>query len=171
MAEFTKVRVCHLASLSWPVKVSWKHVCRWSELSLVQVMSWCLIGAKQLPKSAMVYHQLGLQEQTVEGEILIKMWYFRSTKCILFEPFCPGLDLFNLMMTSSNGSIFRVTGHLCQWRGALMFSLICAWINNWENNCEAGDSRHYHAHYDVIVMYGKMDWYCMGMKIMPPLQC
>ena len=58
------------------------------------------------------------------------------------------------MMTSSNGYIFRVTGHLCGewWRGALMFSLICVWINNWVNNREAGDLRRYRAHYDVIVM-------------------
>ena len=30
--------------------------------------------------------------------------------------------------------------HKDQWRGALMFSLICAWINGWVNNREAGDS-------------------------------
>ena len=29
--------------------------------------------------------------------------------------------------------------HKGRWRGALMFSLICAWINGWVNNCEAGD--------------------------------
>ena len=29
--------------------------------------------------------------------------------------------------------------HKGQWRGALMFSLICAWINTWVNNREAGD--------------------------------
>ena len=56
------------------------------------------------------------------------------------------------VMTSSNGNIFRVTGHLCQWRGALMFSLICAWINDWVNNREAGDLRRYLAHSDAIVM-------------------
>ena len=28
--------------------------------------------------------------------------------------------------------------HKGQWRGALMFSLICAWINGWANNREAG---------------------------------
>ena len=39
-----------------------------------------------------------------------------------------------------------------QWRGALMFSLICARINDWVNNREAGDLRHHRAHYDVIVM-------------------
>ena len=34
-----------------------------------------------------------------------------------------------------------------------MFSLICAWINRWVNNCEAGHLRRHHAHYDVIVMW------------------
>ena len=29
---------------------------------------------------------------------------------------------------------------------------ICAWINRWVNNGEAGDLRRYRAHYDVIVM-------------------
>ena len=31
-------------------------------------------------------------------------------------------------------------------------SLICAWINGWVNNREAGVLRRYHAHYDVTVM-------------------
>ena len=42
--------------------------------------------------------------------------------------------------------------HKGQWRGALMFSLICFWINDWVNNREAGDLRRYRLHYDVIVM-------------------
>ena len=42
--------------------------------------------------------------------------------------------------------------HKGQWRGALMFTLICARINGWVNNREAGDLRRYLAHYDVIVM-------------------
>ena len=68
-------------------------------------------------------------------------------------------------MTSSNGTIFRVTGPLCgnspvpvnsphkgQWREALMFSLICAWLNDWVNNREAGDLRRHRGHYDVNIM-------------------
>ena len=42
--------------------------------------------------------------------------------------------------------------HKGQWRGALKFSLICAWINDWVNNREAGDLRRHRTHYDVIVM-------------------
>ena len=69
------------------------------------------------------------------------------------------------MMTSSNGNLFHVTGHL--WgeftghRGIpaqrpvkrsfdVFFDL--PWINGWVNNGEAGDLRRYRAHYDVIVM-------------------
>ena len=44
--------------------------------------------------------------------------------------------------------------HKGQWHGALMFSLICVWINDWVNNREAGDLRRHRGHYDVIVMCG-----------------
>ena len=52
--------------------------------------------------------------------------------------------------------------HKGQWRGALMFSLICVWINDWVNNRGAGDLRRYRAHYDVIVMECEMFYlvYC-----------
>ena len=40
--------------------------------------------------------------------------------------------------------------HKGQWRGALMFSLICVWINGWVHNAEAGDLRHSRTHYDVL---------------------
>ena len=70
------------------------------------------------------------------------------------------------MMTSSNGNIFRVTGHLYreftghrwiplhkgQWCGTLVFSMIWARTNGWVNNRGAGDLRCHRAHYDVIVM-------------------
>ena len=42
--------------------------------------------------------------------------------------------------------------HKGQWRGALMFSLICVWINGWVSNREAGDLRRNSAYYDVTVM-------------------
>ena len=42
--------------------------------------------------------------------------------------------------------------HKGQWRGALMFSLICACINGWVNNRKAGDVRRHRIHYDVIVI-------------------
>ena len=61
---------------------------------------------------------------------------------------------------------FRVTGPLCveftghRWipltkasdAQLWFFSLICAWINGWVNNHEAGDLRRHCAHYDFIVI-------------------
>ena len=40
-----------------------------------------------------------------------------------------------------------------QWRGALMFSSICAWPNGWVNNQDSDDLRRCRAHYDVTVMW------------------
>ena len=63
------------------------------------------------------------------------------------------------MMTSSNGNIFRVTGHLCgeftglRWIPHTKASDAEPWINGWVNNREAGDLRRYRAHYDVSVMW------------------
>ena len=70
-----------------------------------------------------------------------------------------------IMMTSSNGNLFRVTGHLCgkftshRWIPRTKSSnaefwcfLVSAWMNGWVNNREIGDLRRQHAHYDVTIM-------------------
>ena len=49
--------------------------------------------------------------------------------------------------------------HIGQWRRALMFSLICARINGWVNNGEAGDFRRHRAHYDITLMF---TLFCFG---------
>ena len=74
----------------------------------------------------------------------------------------------NLMMTSSNGNIFRIIAHLCgEFTGhgefhaqrpvtqSFDFFLWSApeWINDWVNNWEAGDLRRHRAHYNVIVVF------------------
>ena len=71
-----------------------------------------------------------------------KIFLTRGQQCMLsyMIPVCVILSPVSIMMTSSNGNIFRVSGctgmhrspanspHKGQWRRALMFSLICAWI-------------------------------------------
>ena len=55
--------------------------------------------------------------------------------------------------------------HKGQWRGALMFSLVCTRINGWVNNGEAGDLRRYRAYYNVTVM---LQWainlFCLSIR-------
>ena len=86
----------------------------------------------------------------------------------------------DVMMTSSNGNIFRVTGHLCgeftghRWiprtkasDAELWWFFICAWINCWVNNAQAGDLRRHRAHYDVTLMLTGTHTCCQrnGMSI------
>ena len=59
--------------------------------------------------------------------------------------------------------------HKGQWRGTLMFSLICASINGWVNNREAGDLRHHRVHYGVSVMTMQAVcccWFCLNLGVM-----
>ena len=99
----------------------------------------------------------------VHSQISLTLKWFKQCTWLFRYQFC---QILWYMMTSSNGDILSVTGHLCggihrspvnsplknYWRGALMFSLICAWINGWVYNREAGDLRRHRAHYDVTVM-------------------
>ena len=57
-----------------------------------------------------------------------------------------------LALCAGNSPVTSEFPHKGQWSGALMFSLIHAWINGWVNNREAGDLRCHRAHYDVAVM-------------------
>ena len=60
-----------------------------------------------------------------------------------------------LAICAGNSPVPVNSPHKGQWRGALMFTFICARINGWVNNRGAGDLRRYRTHYDVIVMEGK----------------
>ena len=69
----------------------------------------------------------------------ISWWRHQMETCSALLALCVG-----------NSPIIGEFPSQSQWRGALMFSLICAWINGWVNNRKAGDLRR--AHYDVTVM-------------------
>ena len=96
-------------------------------------------------------------------------WHFMAVKTFTIS-----------MMMSSNGNfplnwpfvrgIYRPpvnSPHKGEWRGALMFSLICARINGWVNNHEAGDLRRHRTHYDVTVMLlNQPAWVLSVVRIM-----
>ena len=60
--------------------------------------------------------------------------------------------------------------HKGQWRGALIFSLTCARINDWVNNREAGDLRRHRAHHDVTVMLRRVpgNHICIMIRLIRP---
>ena len=61
-------------------------------------------------------------------------------------------ETFSALLALCAGNSPVNSQHKGQWRGALMFSLICAWMNGWVNYREAGDLRRHRAHHDVTVM-------------------
>ena len=85
----------------------------------------------------------------------------------------------DIMMTSSNGNIFRVTGPLCgefigqRWIPRTKASdaeLWCflwsaPWIDGWINNREAGDLRRHRTHHDLIVMISISRRPCCGKSL------
>ena len=83
-------------------------------------------------------------------------WYLAS--CILYICKSMVINFFSLSLSLSL-SVSVNSPHKGQWRGALMFSLICVWINGWVSNREAGDLRHHRGHYDVsVIIFGSLDW-------------
>ena len=105
-----------------------------------------------------------------------RIWYrnsvsFKYAHGFVESPFCFGWSISGnsieivwfIMMTSSNENIFGITGHLCrEFTGHRLILLakaerwcsffICASLNGWASNREAGNLRRHRAHYDVIVM-------------------
>ena len=80
----------------------------------------------------------------VQGEMCWLLWHDDVIKWKHFPRYWP---------------FVRESRHKGQWRGALMFSLICTWINSWVNNPEAGDLRRHRAHCDVSVMETRLLWH------------
>ena len=62
-----------------------------------------------------------------------------------------------LAICAGNSPVTVNSLHKGQWRGALMFSLICAWMNGSVNSREADDLRRHRPHCDVTVMSCGLD--------------
>ena len=76
------------------------------------------------------------------------------------------MEIYSVLLAICAGDSPVNSPHKSQWRGALMFSLICAEINGWVNNRKAGYLRRHRAHYDVIVMIAlyATSWVCIAFQ-------
>ena len=100
------------------------------------------------------------------------LWYrkqtFRKISCKATHKICARLvpchgllSWWRHQMETFSASLAFVPGnhrspvnspHKGQCHGALIFSLICVWINDWVNNREDGEFRRHRDYYDVTVM-------------------
>ena len=89
-------------------------------------------------------------------------WWLLSYACCPWTWWRHQMETFSALLDicAGNSPVPVNSPHKGQWRGALVFSLICVWINGWVNNRKAGDLRRYRTHYDVSVMnlFGER-WY------------
>ena len=101
--------------------------------------------------------QSGRSWRVHQSELVVEI-----LKCIIFNQilaikvssiswWCHQLETFSELLALSLGIHQSLVNspHRAQRCGALMFPLICAWINNHE----AGDLTRHHAHYEVTVMF------------------
>ena len=181
--------LCHLVesdvnAISSTIRVSWEN----HPLGQVSIKRCRLIWVRQY---SYTLSSVGLPKTTPlsRNNMNVTLYICISAKRIqpkqriitlkLWNP--PGYWLYRyFMMTSSNWKHFSrywpfvrgihwspvISPHKGQWRGALMFSLICAWINGALNNGEAGDLRRHRAHYDVTVMSEGNNY--IGVAMMTP---
>ena len=78
---------------------------------------------------------------------ILERYYYMMTYIIKWKPFPRYWPfMWGIRRSSVNSP------HKGQWRGALMFSLICTWTNEWVSNRGAVDLIRHRAHYDVAVM-------------------
>ena len=102
--------------------------------------------------------------------LVMRLEYFGRARLIMRRH---QMETFSTLLVVCAG-ISPVTGEFpsqSQWRGALMFSLICVWTNGWANNRDAGDLRRHRAHYDVTVVEGKFVISCMWCQAMCERLC
>ena len=141
-----------LPAVPYPCEASWKHCndCNRRATShytyrnkiLGAVVLW-VISSKLISNSNLATSRSYIHGSCPMG-LTFRTEYDGVIKCKHFSRYWPFVCGIHRSKVSSP--------YKGQWRGALMFSLICVWINDWVNNRDAGDLRRWHAHYDVTVM-------------------
>ena len=128
----------------WPNRVTWRRTSYWS--TLIQILTYRLFGTKPIHEPMTAYRLLDPAGQTsIETDSKFNFYCRKSW-------WRHQMETLSALLAICVGNSPVNSPHKGQWRGALMFSLICVCINGWVNNREAGDLRRYRAHHDVIVM-------------------
>ena len=137
---------------------------------------WCIIHFKQIVRFTVIFIQLNTMLLEVYDFVMISI--YQLLKLYLWK-FIKSLSTGSKYLKNFHDDVIKwkrfpcywpfVRGihrspvnfpHKGQWRGALMFSLICAWTNSWANSGDAGDLRRHLTHHGVIVMITPHSYMC-----------
>ena len=132
------IPMCLQSKYQWVIMIWFQTVLKWYELQKVGGNT----AEKWLPDNVFkAVENIAITKTSFYPYITI-WWYNWMCHDVSLAPCVPCLSY----------QIFH-SHHKRKWRGALMFSLICAWTNSWANNGDASDLRRYRARYDFTVMY------------------
>ena len=128
--------------------MKYKNVLPCSGLLVILLSAWKIDTHKMLPSHPSIGMNVAFYSQYT---IINWQWYNYLYFCSWWRH---QMETFSalLALCAGNSPVPVNSPHKGQWRGALVFSLICARINDWVNNREAGDLRRHRGHYDVSVM-------------------
>ena len=92
---------------------------------------------------------LKMQQKCPAYILRYDVWYYWKEHTIHMAWWRQQMETFSTLLAHVTGNHWSLVNspHKGQWYAALMFSLICTWINSWVNNREAGDLRCPCAHY------------------------
>ena len=125
-----------------------------------EISKWyCVILPKSIANLYMYFEDIGKHN----GRLPVDTWWRHQ------------MEAFSalLVICEGNSPVPGESPHKGQWRGPLMFTLTCVWINRWVNNREASDLRRYRAHYDVTLMICRLvrEMLVSGLGQVLPLHC
>ena len=132
----------------------WVCLCLW-RINPIFLNSWILYFLCKLKIHSKYMHELlGLVDKWKHAVVCSLKWRLCLFVCIFSAWWRHQMETFSalLALCAGNSPVPVISPDKCQWRGALTSSFICARINGWVNNGEAGDLRCYRVHYDVTVM-------------------
>ena len=117
-----------------------------------KVRLWHNCTIRSLMKPTCIYHTAFLHLNRIISTMAANLWLPRAYHNNTW--WRHQMETFSALLAicAGNSPVPVNSPHKGHWRGALMFSLICVWINGWVNNREAGDLRRHRDHCDVIVM-------------------
>ena len=104
---------------------------------VIQILSQNLCYFKLILVAPPKYDQLAMADEEI-----MRLWIALTKTWSRHQ-----METFSALLALSAGN----TPPRGQWRGALMFSLICTWTHGWGNNRDAGDLRRHCAQCDVTV--------------------
>ena len=155
-----------MASNAEDVSIWWRHhVCG---VFRAMFLSWWTSLKRKLRQFDEIFISGSTGNSYIDNDKCSMLRKFRQSNISIFVVQGRGLSLWwrhqmetfsaLLAICAGNSRAPVNSSHKGRWRGALMFSLICVWINDWVNNREAGDLRRHRGHSRRHHNDGNLSW-------------